>query len=501
MSIKSRIQAWLGIQPVKPLDPVKLALRAFPKLPPRKDKYRHALQMPSHPPLPADLPDETQNALAMDDMGGFPGPNWEWGNAAGVAPFGLYFPGYQFLSELAQRTEYRQPAESYAKEATRKWIEWKSKGATDKAEKIQEIEDEVERFKIQDHMRKLIMHDCLFGGGFLYIDIKGQENARRDPLIIDEKTIPVGSLNGFAVIEPIWVTPIWWNSVDPTQPDYYKPTKWSVLGRETHAQRLMTFFSREVPDYIKPAYNFLGISLSQLINPYVDRWLTAVTSVSRLISNFSTINLQTELAAVLSGDSGEGFLKRMEDFLEKRDNQGLFITDKDREALQQLSVSLASLDQLQAQAQEHMAMPTHIPLVVLTGVTPSGLNASSKDEIEVWNNWIHGYQEGFFTDHMMSIRNLIMLNKWGAIDEDIIFDYVLLKEVDGEAQSRIRKTSSDAGVAYINAGVIEAQEERERIARDPDSGYNSLDINKVIAPPLDPDQDDDEDQDDETTED
>ena len=449
-------------------------------LPKARDPYRSELQLPSHPP---QVKGASAEKLAMDD-GGFPGPNWEWGNAGAFGAFGLYFPGFQVLSEIAQRTEYRQPAETIAKEATRRWIIFKSKGSGDKTEKIAELEDEFERFKIRQHFRKVALHDGLFGGAFVYIDIKGQENQRALPLVVDEKTVKVGMLNGFTVVEPIWVTPIWWNSTDPTAQWYYRPKRWVVLNRETHASRLMTFFSREVPDYIKPAYNFLGVSLSQLIRPYVDRWLSTVSGVNRLINNFSIINFCTDMAAMLQDDrTGQSLIKRMQDFTEKRDNQGLFLTDKNIEELKQLTVSLTSLDHLQAQAQEHMAMPTHIPLVVLTGVTPSGLNASSDSEIEVWHDWVMGYQEELFTDHLTTVLQLIQLNKWGAVDPDIVFDYVPLKELDGEALARVRKSDGQAAIDYIAAGVIDPAEERQRLAHDPNSAYTNLDPDKVPEPP------------------
>ena len=71
----------------------------------------------------------------------------------------------------------------------------------------------------------------------------------------------------------MWTTPVTWNSIDPTRDDFYKPTMWYVLGRQTHATRLMTFIPHDVPDLLKPSYNFGGISDTQLVEPYVNRWL------------------------------------------------------------------------------------------------------------------------------------------------------------------------------------------------------------------------------------
>ena len=36
---------------------------------------------------------------------------------------------------------------------------------------------------------------------------------------------------------------------------------------------------------------------------------------------------------------------------------------------------------------------------------------------------------------------------------------------------------------YIDRGVLDAQEERERLARDPESGYQGIDVEREITPP------------------
>ncbi len=437
-------------------------------------------------PFPVQRP-----AMAMDDAGGYPyGGFLNANTAGGMSAFGLYFPGYPYLAELAQRSEYRQPVETTAKELTRKWIAFKSQGTGDKSARIRELENAFAALNVQAVVRKACEHDGFYGLGHVYIDVKGQQD-HAAPLAIAPETIERGSLRGFQNIEPMWTTPLVWNSTDPTLPGFYKPESWMVLGRETHQSRLLRFTSREVPDIIKPAYNFGGISLSQLIEPYVTRWLKTVDSVNRLINNFSIIFLQTDMAAVLSGESNAELLKRLKLFIRDRDNQGLFVTDKEREMLQQLAVPLSGLTELQAQAQEHMAAPTHLPLVVLTGITPAGLNASSESEIEVFHDWIHSMQEALIRPQLDTMLKVVMLDLWGEIDADIVYDFVPLKQLTGEALSRVKKTQAEMDQAYVDIGAIDAQEVRQRIANDPDSGYNNLDVNKEIEPP-EPDGGDEE---------
>jgi hypothetical protein len=51
------------------------------------------------------------------------------------------------------------------------------------------------------------------------------------------------------------------------------------MGTEVHASRMPAFVGHPVPDMLKPAYSFGGLSLSQMAKPYVDIWLQTRESV------------------------------------------------------------------------------------------------------------------------------------------------------------------------------------------------------------------------------
>ena len=89
-------------------------------------------------------------------------------------------------------------------------------------DKVTEITQAMEDFKLRDHFRTCINYDGQFGRGQLYIRIKGQEDdlKRQAPLEITPKNIPKGSLLGFQPIEPYWTTPYSYNATDPTRPDF-----------------------------------------------------------------------------------------------------------------------------------------------------------------------------------------------------------------------------------------------------------------------------------------
>ena len=256
------------------------------------------------------------------------------------------------------------------------------------------------------------------------------------------------------------------------------------MGEHWDATRLIVIVTREVPDIFKPGFNFSGISLSQLVEPYVNNWLRTRQSVSDLINNFSIIVLKTAMDQVLTGgDDGSSLFARIKLFTATRSNKGVMALDKDREELEQIAVPLGGLHELQAQAQEQMCSASREPSIVMTGIAPSGFGNVAEGEMRVWNDWIHSQQEGFARVPIETISKIVQISLYGEIDPDITFDFEPLEEMTEEQMSAIRVNDSVRAGNLIDRGVIDAQEERERLARDPDSGYQGIDVEKEIAPP------------------
>jgi hypothetical protein len=165
-------------------------------------------------------------------------------------------------------------------------------------------------------------------------------------------------------------------------------------------------------------------------------------------------------------------------FNELRDNLGVMLIDTSEE-FSNVSAQLGSLDALQAQSQEHMASIPGIPLVKLFGISPHGLNASSEGEIRVFYDWIHAFQDVLFRPNLMTIFNIVQLNEFGQIDPDISFDFEPLWSLSEKEVAEVRKTEAETDQLYIDSGVIQPGEARERIAADHDSPYHGLDPDEL----------------------
>lgn len=411
---------------------------------------------------------------------------------------GYGYLGYSYLSELAQVPEYRVISETIASELTREWIELKSTTHRDrrrlpreKAAKLEKIEEKLDALKTKDVFREVAESDGFLGRSHLYFDTGDTD----DP---NELKLPIGSGNdnlsqrkvslerpllALRTVEATWCYATRYNATNPLKPDWYKPSAWFVMGTELHASRLRPFVGREVPDLLKAAYNFGGLSLSQMAKPYVDNWLRTRQAVADLVWSFSNNVLFTDLQTLLQGGAeADLVLNRVLAFNALRNNQGTLVLNKASEDWKNVSTPIAGLHELQAQAQEHMAAVSRIPLVKLLGIQPSGLNASSEGEIRTFYDTVAAYQEKYFRDPLTRVINFVQLSLFGEIDPEITFEFKPLWQLDEVAEAGVQQTKSTTRETDIAAGVISSEEGREAVANDPKSQYAGLDLSETEAP-------------------
>jgi len=117
------------------------------------------------------------------------------------------------------------------------------------------------------------------------------------------------------------------------------------------------------------------------------------------------------------------------------------------------------------------------------GNQPAGLNADSEGVIRMFYDGIKAKQESRIREVIQTIVELCMIELWGDVDDDITFDFKDLWQLDEAGKSAIQKTRADQRAVDIEAGVILPDEGRQGLARDPDSQYAGLDLDKPLPEP------------------
>lgn len=399
------------------------------------------------------------------------------------------FLGYPFLQVLSQNPLISAGVETIADEMTKKFVKLVHTG-DDSAntlcgmgseiaveDKLKILEAELKKFKISSLFRRCAEKTGYYGGCLAYVDTGGIDDPEllKSPLYFDQTIIKKGSLKHFTIIDPVNVSPGFYNASDPLRSDYFKPQTWFVMGKEVHTSRFLYFAGKEAPLLLKPAYNFFGVPQAQLAFEYVENFQKNRDSGSELLNKFSVSVFKTNMQnAMYAGETAE-LEKRIQYFVHKRHNDGVFVLDKEDEDFVKSDTSLGGVTDIIRQSLELIASVFRIPAVKYLGISPSGFNATGESDLKNFYSLIESLQEKQFADNLEKVLKLLQLNKFGEIDPHIGFEFIPLDEEDDKIKAETEKMQADTLAAYLDRNVISAEEARKIGASDKEGILKGID--------------------------
>ena len=382
------------------------------------------------------------------------------------------FVGYGVLQQIAQQGLIRACIQTVSDDLSRKWI--KIDGCDD-PQKLEIIENELKKLHIKDLFHKAVTTTGYMGGAFIFIDT-GEDDLTL-PLAINDLSAELkeGSKVKFVVVDPVNVSPIEYNCIDPLRDDYMQPRMWQVLGKRVHASRLLPFVENQPPMLLKPNYNFLGIPQAQILWDYVMHFNQTRASTARLLEKISLLVVQTDMDAVLSDEHGIELFDAKMEFLERyRNNDSVFVCDKESEGVMNVQTTIAGCTDVVRQSLELIACINRTPAVKLLGISPSGFNATGESDLKNYYDYVASKQE-LYREQIQTIINVIQLCEFGTIDPAITFKFEPLNEENKASQAMTAQTKIGALTQLVDRQAMSAEELRTAVREDEDLGLSFLD--------------------------
>ena len=385
------------------------------------------------------------------------------------------FVGYGALQQIAQQGMIRACIQTVADDMSRKWIKIHG-GDNSDPDRVNDLEDVCDS---KYHLKRLF-HDAFsttgyMGGALIFIDTG--ESERLDlPLSVGRQSSEFGPGRPlrFTLIDPVNVSPAEYNAVDPLRPDYMKPRSWHVLGTRVHASRLLTVVDNEPPVLLRPNYNFLGIPQAQILWDYVLHWNECRIYTANLLRKISLLVVKTDTDAVLGDPQGVAALDAKMDLLCRyRDNDSVFVCDKDGEDVTNVQTSIAGCTDVVRQSLEMICAINRTPAVKTLGISPAGFNATGESDLKNYYDHINTKQE-LHRDAIQTCIRAIQLAEYGEIDPSITFDFVPLDEDNKQTKAATMQTKIGALAQLADRQAISAEELRQAVRQDADMGLDFL---------------------------
>lgn len=400
-----------------------------------------------------------------------------------------FFVGYGELSLIAQNPIISNICQIRSHEVIGKWIKISSTGETDHTDKIKKLNTWFKEKKVKELFKQAIHWSFQFGGCMIYHKLKGDENEdnglveRAKPLMIDKLQIGRGDVESLILIEPNWYTAINWQSFDPLKTDFYKPQKYTILGRLTHATRVMHFKYKEVPDILKPTYMFNGQPLAQELLPYLMGFEQSRNNINMLIAKYNHFVLGTDLKKLLPEqsdliDAGQNLGMRIAIFNQVASANNVVAIDKNTETFENISLNLSGVSDVMNQNISYVCSIARIPITKLFQNSLNGMNPTGEFETNSFYDTIREDRANIVDPHLDTIFKLAQLDLFGEIYEDISYEWEPLEEANELELSQIRLNKAQESVQYVTSGILHPLNVAKKLQTDKESGWDGLEINE-----------------------
>lgn len=432
-------------------------------------------------PVTLGAPAEERHRLdmAFDAAGGYDAIYYSLQEHAGdLGQFPLTsFLGYGTLQQIAQNGMIRACVQTVADDMTREWIKITG-GDNTTPEAVGQIEDACEnRYRLKKVFHEAIEKIGYMGGAFIFIDTGAQGKDLALPLaVVNESSELVrGGELRFTVIDPVNVTPGEYNASDPLRPDYMRPSHWWVMGTMVHSSRLIAMFDNEPPTLLKPSYNFLGIPQAQILWDYVLHWNSCRVYTADLLRKVSLLVVHTDMDSVFASEEGLRNLDmRMMALARYRDNNSVFICDKNEEDVSNVTTTIAGCTDIVRQCLEMIAAINRTPAVKLLGISPSGFNATGESDIKNYYDHIRAKQE-LRSDDILRCLKCVQLVESGHIDPEIGFEFNALGTENAASMAMTASTRAQTLGALLDRQIVAPEEVRQAVKADPYMGMGFID--------------------------
>ncbi|QRE00509.1 hypothetical protein [Burkholderia phage BCSR129] len=387
------------------------------------------------------------------------------------------FIGFQSCALIAQHWLVEKCCSMPAEDAVRNGYEIKSADGKDlDATVIDKIVKADLKFDIKSKLIEFYKFMNVFGIRIAFAEF---EHPDMDPDFYSKPFNPdgimPGSYKGIAQIDPYWCFPLLdaRTSADPMYRNFYDPDYWQVSGRKIHRSHLIIIRGPEVADILKPTYIFGGVPLTQRIYERVYAAERTANEGPLLAMTKRTTALHVDLAKV-AANVGK-FMKRLAEWTGWRDNFGVKVLGKD-EVVEQIDTSLADLDAVVMNQYQLAAAIAEVPATKLLGTSPKGFNATGEFEMKSYHEKLESVQEQDLTPlvnhhHLCYIRSELY-EEHGDFQIEVNWKPVNTMDAAELADVNQKKATTDG--LLIDKGIISADEARDRLKNDRESGYISL---------------------------
>lgn len=306
----------------------------------------------------------------------------------------------------------------------------------------------------------------LYGGGALYLGID-DGLAPEEP--VDEARIR--AVRWMVDVDRRDLYPMTWerDSASPRfgQPDTYRLTRMGGTASETitvHHTRIVRFEGATPTRRRRLLLQGWGESVLQRAYLEMQAMRSAFAAAGVLVQEASQGVLKIrDLMDMMAADTDDVIRRRLALMDESRSVARSLLLDADGEGYERVDTgSLTGVADIMDRMVLLLSATTGIPVTILMGKSPAGLNATGESDIRAWYDTIAADREKMLRSRLERVVRLVLISREGPTGGrepsgwKVQFPSLWQSTPSEEAELRAKVATTD--VQYINAGVLTPEE-------------------------------------------
>lgn len=324
-----------------------------------------------------------------------------------------------------------------------------------------------EELRVAQKLSLAAQYERAFGGGAIYPVVDGAAGDLATPL--DEGRI--ARVRALHVLEPRELMPVAWVS-DINSPHFGQPERWrlqsvassrgaaSLGSLEIHASRLIELPGLRVSSQIQPGQRpGWGDSVLSRPRQVMADFGLAWGSAATLLADFAqgVLNLDG-LSEVLASEDGEKLVAQRLAALDMARSSLRSMVIDSKDTFTRSTTPISGLSDVLTQFAQLVAAAADMPVTVLMGMSPAGMNATGAFDLRAWYDRIGAAQVNHYQTPLERVLRLLMRSADSPTrgKEPAVWsvEWLPLWEPSEQERAVTRKTVAEADKLYIDAGVV-----------------------------------------------
>lgn len=350
-----------------------------------------------------------------------------------------------------------------------------------------QIEERLRQVGAVEALRKALEYERAYGGGAVIIGANDSRGDLRKPLDLEK---PV-TLDWLAPFEPDELRPREWETEDMSAPRFGEPSIWTLQAYanggimpspvDVHDSRLIVFGGIRTTRRVQTGVlNGWGASQLSRFHDRLVGFNVSWDSAEYLLTDIAQAVIKMKnLAQMVAAGDAAAIRARMETIAYARSVLKTMLLDTEEE-YDRKPTPLQGVPDILDRMMFRLAAAADMPVTMLFGMSPGGLNATGESDIEIFNDRVKAEQVRCLTEPIMRLARLAMNDLGIEEPEEWKVVFRPLRQQTELEITTTRNMQANTDAIYLDRGVLSPLDvAKGRFGKEGYSIETSVDIDEL----------------------